>query len=328
MKTYYVGSLKWYIEFNQEKMRKAQQALVSVKRDLRTWAVGSANHTAALEELKKLTAEIVAYKKAIHRDTRLMRHPEVIRRSRIAETIEQLTQRMGLDADSVYCYGNVGARTGATNVFVRAEKEKDWNYYAKSCKFPKISYHISLGAGPDWDQQVEARGLAFLGGMITLEAKPARRHKKALALAESLNVELYEAAWARKERGYSAVLERGFIAVKRTSLGILPVTGYHSDSALAAVEGAHRKFQNLDVEELPVDRRDVPLDAVATWADADAVGACAPGVKNWCDTVGIDHTEDSVPLIDVIRGYYQKPAPEARAIILRVLRNHPVKKAA
>ncbi|EGQ60416.1 hypothetical protein GGI1_00295, partial [Acidithiobacillus sp. GGI-221] len=151
------------------------------------------------------------------------------------------------------------------------------------------------------------------------------RSRKALELAARYNIELLEAAWMRKGRGFQVTTEIGFIAVKRTSLGLIPTTAYHSESAMAAVEGSHRKFQNID--HLPLEVRDVPADAVVTWSDAKAIGACESGVKNWCDLVGIDHAAASVPLIDVVRGYYLKPAPEAKAIILRVLKSCPRKAA-
>jgi hypothetical protein len=161
--------------------------------------------------------------------------------------------------------------------------------------------------------------------MLTLSAKPAHkgRNRKALELAEKYDIELFEAIWMRKGRGFQVTTETGFIAVKRTSLGVIPTTAYHGDSAMTAVNGSHRKFQNID--NLPLELRDVPVDAVATWADAKAVGACESGVRNWCDLVGLDHTVASVPLIEVVRGYYRKPAPEAKAIILRVLKAFPRK---
>jgi hypothetical protein len=216
-------------------------------------------------------------------------------------------------------------------VEAKTENTKNWDYYAKSYTrcggFPKIEHDVLITVDPDWGKQVYDRDLEFLGGMLTLSAKPAHkgRNRKALELAARYDIELLEAIWMRKGRGFQVTTETGFIAVKHTSLGVIPTTAYHSESAMTAVEGAHRKFQNID--DLPLEVRDVPMDAVATWADADGVGACRSGVTNWCNLVGIDHTASSVPLIDVVRGYYLKPAPEAKAIILRVLRSCPRKAA-
>jgi hypothetical protein len=304
----------------------ARKVLITVKKELKTLSTGCPEHTAALSLKAGLDLRIAGYTKHIADAQRLKKNPEVLRRNAICESIERIANYgMGLEkADMVNCYVNdaVGGKVEAAT-----ENTKNWKYYAKSCTFPKTEHDVVITVDPDWDKRVSGRGLEFLGGMLTLSAKPAHRgrNRKALELAARYDIQLFEATWMRKGRGFQVTTETGFIAVKHTSLGMIPTTAYHSESAMAAVDGSHRKFQNID--NLPLELRDVPADAVATWADAGAVGACESGVKNWCNLVGIDHTAASVPLIEVVRGYYRKPAPEAKAIILRVLRSCPRKAA-
>lgn len=322
MKTIYMGTLSRTIETATVGLNAAIKALIPVKKELKIWQPGRPEHTAASALKSALDTKIAGFQKQIADAQRLKKNPEVLRRHAICESVEYIGE-YGMDlgkANSVRCYVN-DAPGG--KIEAKTENSKNWDYYAKSCKFPKIEHDVLITVDPDWDKQVKNRGLEFLGGMLTLGAKPAHkgRNRTALELAETFDIELFEAVWMRKGRGFQVTTETGFIAVKRTSLGLIPTTAYHGESAMAAVKGSHRKFQNID--DLPLELRDVPVDAVATWADAEAVGACGPGVKNWCNGVGIDHTAESVPLLEVVRGYYRSPASEAKAIILRVLKASP-----
>ncbi|MDA8153635.1 MAG: hypothetical protein M0003_13175 [Acidithiobacillus sp.] len=330
MKTIYMCNLNSTIKTVTAELAASIKALTPVKKELKTWQPGRPEHEAAMALKAVQDTRIAHFKKRIADAQRLKKNPEVLRRHKICESVERLAKYgMGLsNADSVKCYVNDAA---GGKVEGKTENTKNWNYYAKSYTkaggFPKVEHDVVITVDPNWDKQVYDRDLEFLGGMLTLAARPAHRgrNRKALELAAKFDIELFDAAWMRKGRGFQVTTESGFIAVKRTSLGLIPTTAYHSESALAAVEGSHRKFQNID--HLPLEIRDVPADAVATWADADGVGACRAGVINWCNLVGIDHTASSVPLIEVVRGYYLKPAPEAKAIILRVLKSCPRKAA-
>lgn len=326
MKTIYMHDLNRTIKTATAELDASLKALAPVKKELKTWQPGRPEHAAAMVAKSELDQKIANCKKRIAVAERLKKNPEVLRRHAICEAVEGIAgDGMGLaKADLVACYVNdaPGGKVEAVT-----ENVKNWHYYAKSFRFPKIEHDVIITVNPDWDKAVRDRDLPFLGGMLTMSAKPAHkgRHRKALELAAQLGSELFEAVWVRKGRGFQVTMENGFIAVKRTSLGLIPATAYHGESAMGAVEGCHRKFQNID--HLPLEIRDVPADAVATWADAGAVGACREGVINWCNLVGIDHAKASVPLIDVVRGYYLKPMPEAKAIILRVLRSCPRKAA-
>lgn len=326
MKTIYMYELNYTIKTATADLAASRKALVPVKKELRTWQPGRPEHDAATALQAELNKQIADFKKQIADAQRLKKNPEVIRRHEICESVERLAEYgMGLEkADTVICYVNDAP---GDKVEAETENTNNWHYYPKSFKFPKVEHDVVITVNPDWDKAVQDRDLEFLGGMLTLSAKPSHkgRNRKALELAEKYDIDLLDAVWMRKGRGFQVARESGFIAVKHTSLGVIPSTAYHSESAMAAVEGSHRKFQNID--HLPLELRDVPVDAVATWADAAGVGACRTGVVNWCNLVGIDHRAESVPLLDVVRGYYLKPAPEAKAIILRVLKSCPRKAA-
>ncbi len=331
MKTIYMCNLNSTIKTVTADLAASIKALIPVKKELKTWQPGRPEHEAALALKAALDTRIAHFRKQLADAKRLKKSPEVLRRHAICGSVERLA-KYGMDlakADSVNCYVN-DAPGG--KVEAATENTNNWNYYAKSYTkaggFPKVEHDVVITVDPNWDKQVYDRDLEFLGGMLTLAARPAHkgRNRKALELAAKYDIVLLEAVWMRKGRGFQVTTESGFIAVKHTSLGLIPATAYHSTtSAMNAVEGSHRKFQNID--SLPLEVRDVPADAVATWADAAGVGACRTGVIHWCNLVGIDHTASSVPLIEVVRGYYLKPAPEAKAIILRVLKSCPRKAA-
>lgn len=326
MKTFYTANLNAKIKTASKALAEALDDVAAVKKEMRIWQKGRPQHDALQAQKAGLDRRIAYFKKQIAETQRLLKNPEVVRRNRICHDIEAIAEvDMDLDkADSVRCY--VNDAVGGGKVEAKTENSTNWGYYAKSCKYPKIEHDVRITVDPDWDKQVYNKDLEFLGGMLTLSAKPLHkgRQRKAVGLAEKHGVDLFEAVWMRKSRGFQVVTESGFIAVKRTSLGVIPATAYHSESPMAAVEGCYRKLKHIDeFGELPLELRDVPIDAVATWADADAVGACHPGVKAWCDAVDISYRTGKVPLIDVVRGYYRKPAPEAKAIILHVLRAYP-----
>ncbi len=247
MKTIYMCTLNSTIKIATDKLADASKALIPVNKELKTWQPGRPEYDAAMSLKMALDTRIKGLKKRIADAERMKKNPEVLRRHEICESVERIA-KYGMDlakADLVGCYVNDVADGKVEAV---TENTKNWDYYAKSCKFPKVEHDIVITVDPDWDGQVYDRDLEFLGGMLTLGAKPAHkgRNRKALELAKTLGVDLFEAVWMRKGRGFQVTTETGFIAIKRTSLGPIPSTGYHSTTALGAVEGSHRKYQNID----------------------------------------------------------------------------------
>lgn len=325
MKTYPgISYINWKINNHKKTIAKLQNQLPAIYQELRTWKKDMPQYAAAAAQKADLMDKIRGCKKELAANQRLLKNPEVIRRNEIVLAVESIVEAMFPSFKNTphYPCGFVGQKVEALT-----DTEYDYEYYAKSYGHPKKIFSIEVTVQPDWDTAVQAQGLAYLGGLLTLSAKPALRQRKAMALAKTMGIELFEASWMKQRKGYQVDMETGFIAVKRTSLGLLPHTAYHGTDPVEAVKAAQRKWENTDYQ-LPLEKRDVPADAVATWADANAVGACTPGVQNWCSQVGIDYTQESVPLLDVVRGYYMHPMPEAKAVILRVLRQHPVRHAA
>lgn len=330
MKNYpLVSTIHYDIQRYTKSLKALRGQLTAVRRELRTWQEGTEQYATAAAQKADLSSQIQKLKKQIAVGQRLLKNPEVIRRDRIVRDVDAIVTDMLPSLEGTPHYVRVNIEQNTAEAYTVTEY--DHNYYSRSYGHPKKIYSVMVTVNPDWDKAVQARGLAYAGGMLTLSAKPAKAKKAlrpALDLAATLGIELVEASWMTQRRwGYQVHTEKGFIAVKRSKIGTLSHTAYHDADPLRAVKGAYRKFQNVG-DAFPLEHRDVPADAVATWADAKAVGACTSGVKSWCAAVGIDHTQDSVLLIDVVRGYYMRPMPEAKAIILRVLRQYPVVHAA
>lgn len=157
-----------------------------------------------------------------------------------------------------------------------------------------------------WLVDVHARGLAVVDGMLTLDAEPVQGH----------GPELFRAAWVEQGRGFDLNCRRGYIA----RLG--DVT-YHAASARAALDGVMRKAGHkparragvVDLEKLARRHGDLPV----YFDDARAVGACASGIRSWCEALGISSRETT--LAEVVAGYKLRPMPEAMAVIRRVVRD-------
>ncbi|MEL5850212.1 MAG: hypothetical protein U7M05_12755, partial [Candidatus Igneacidithiobacillus chanchocoensis] len=182
--------------------------------------------------------------------------------------------------------------------------------------------------------KVEARGLAVAGGMLTLDARRLTKgHRAARDVAEKHGVEIYEAAWVKRGRGFQISKEEGFLGAARLPLG--GIVSYHSTTAMGAVDGAIRKRANLpnltECQNLAdrLARREIDTAGIrVTIADAHATGACTAGIRSWCNRVGIDYSVPSVPLDDVLRGYQKAPVKEALAVIFKLVRDHSRSKAA
>ncbi|EGQ64235.1 hypothetical protein GGI1_24246, partial [Acidithiobacillus sp. GGI-221] len=125
------------IETATAALADACKALIPVKRELKTWRPGRPEHVAAMALKARLDQQIKGFKKRIADASRLKRNPEVLRRHKIRKLVERLaTYDMGLEkADSVLCYVNDAA---GGKVEAITENTKNWNYYAKSFKFPKV----------------------------------------------------------------------------------------------------------------------------------------------------------------------------------------------
>jgi hypothetical protein len=176
--------------------------------------------------------------------------------------------------------------------------------------------HHRITVPHGWLTRVHKRGLANLGGLLTLDASP-------LDHAPS-GVDLYAATWAQQGRGYDVATVRGYLAVSGAE-------HYHGATAAKAVAGLARKIRASELTREWASLRDATharfRAAVAGHenltvrvSDARAIGACEYGIQSWCNQVGIDYERGRASLAEVLAGYEQSPAPEARGAILHALR--------
>jgi hypothetical protein len=169
----------------------------------------------------------------------------------------------------------------------------------------------------DWRLRVERKGLASLGGMMTLDAHP---------LIPDGNVRIYAATWARQGRGFSVTVDRGYIA-------LLDDEHFHAESAQAAIKGVRRKLKAADA---PVRGRVSPYDLsiegfIARYkgrnlsvsvSDAEDSGSCDFGIRSWCKFVELDYFSGAAPLEMVLDGFRKRPQEEVRRAVVHAVRLH------
>lgn len=179
--------------------------------------------------------------------------------------------------------------------------------------------HHRVTVPMDWRTRILKRGLATLGGMLTLTAEQMVSHG---------GVELFQATWVEQGRGYQVNVRQGTIA-------LLDDESFHAEDAQKAIDGVLRKVKragggprgaNRSAYELTTEelirryQRYGDLDVIAQ--DAYSAGACEFGVRSWCERVGIDLEEGSVPLCRLLDGFAQSPLIEVRRTILHVVAEH------
>lgn len=169
----------------------------------------------------------------------------------------------------------------------------------------------------DWLVRVQRRGLATLGGMLTLDLHP---------LEAAGDVCVYAATWARQGRGYEVRVDRGYIA---TLLG----EHYHAETAERAIVGVRRKAK---LASYPIRARFEPYEvtveafverykrsyAVVTIDDARDTGSCEFGIRSWCESVGLSYEYGSAPLQKILQGFRKLPQVEVRRAVVHAVRRH------
>jgi hypothetical protein len=180
-------------------------------------------------------------------------------------------------------------------------------------------HHVCVPA--DWRVRVLGRGLAHLGGMLTLDA-----HR----LQAPDDVQLYAATWARQGRGYDVVVERGYV-------GIVGDEHFHAETPERAVEGARRKaraagrerkapFQPLSVTVDEFIKRYRKVPTTVRVSDAEETGSCDYGIRSWCAAVGLDYAAGEAPLSEVLDGFKLRPQVEVRRAVLFAVRRYSAEK--
>lgn len=168
----------------------------------------------------------------------------------------------------------------------------------------------------DWRIRVERKGLAVLGGLITLDALP---------MEAPTSIELYAAVWASQVRGYAVKTDRGFIAVAGGD-------SFHSDTADGAISGLRRKGRSGSSRAAAIADMKSAVDVFITkysrcaidvsLEDARKSGSCEYGIRSWCASVGIDIARAQVPMAELLEGFRRMPQTEVRRAVLRAVRRN------
>lgn len=192
----------------------------------------------------------------------------------------------------------------------------DWDYYAKSCKYPKKIVSTLITVPAAWRIRVLKRGLAEVGGMMTLDAQEIKGMPPGISV--------FFAVWLAQGRGYELRNERGFIAIAGD-------IEYHADSIDAAIRGISKKLKtistNIAINNL-LDKHGIEKiiskfpNLTVTISDALATGACEYGIRSWCHAVELDYDAGAAPLADVYTGYQSRPISYARGAIIHALRRN------
>lgn len=177
--------------------------------------------------------------------------------------------------------------------------------------------HHLITVPRDWRLRVERKGLASLGGLMTLDAHP---------LIPDGEVSVYAATWARQGRGFSVAVDRGYIA-------LLNEEHFHAGSAQAAIKGVRRKVKAADapVRGL-VSPYDLSIESFITRyqgrnlsvsvGDAEDSGSCDFGIRSWCEFVGLDYANGAAPLSLVLEGFRLRPQEEVRRAVVHAVSRH------
>jgi hypothetical protein len=168
----------------------------------------------------------------------------------------------------------------------------------------------------DWRLRVERKGLALLGGLLTLDA---------LQLEAPAGIELYAAVWASQGRGYDVKTDRGFIAVAGTE-------SFHGDSAEKAIAGLLRKGRSATTRAATIADMKSAVDAFVmkylkcainvSLDDARKSGSCEYGIRSWCESAGIDIDRMHVPMAELLEGFRRMPQTEVRRAVLHAVRRN------
>ena len=183
--------------------------------------------------------------------------------------------------------------------------------------------HHAITVPKDWRVRVERKGLANLGGMMTLDAHP---------LVPDGDVLVYAATWARQGRGFDVKVDHGYIAM-------LCREHFHAETAQAAIKGVRRKVKSIGAPArtavspyaLTVDAfvsRYAKRDVMVSVSDAQESGSCDFGIRSWCEFVGVDYDDGDAPLAHILEGFRMRPQEEVRRAVLYALRRHRAERKA
>jgi hypothetical protein len=203
----------------------------------------------------------------------------------------------------------------ATDVDYTIDLDRNYDVYRGAYKGwgANVDLH-RIRVPTDWRVRVERKGLAMLGGLMTLDALP---------LEAPAGIALYAAVWARQGRGYAVKTDRGFIAVAGDE-------SFHGDTAEIAIAGLRRKGRSAPARAASIADMKSAVDVFITkyskcdidvsLDDARKSGSCEYGIRSWCASVGIDIARVKVPMAELLEGFRRMPQTEVRRAVLRAVR--------
>lgn len=211
----------------------------------------------------------------------------------------------------------------ASEVGYELQLGKNWDVYKGSFKGWAANVDIHRIRVPaDWRLRVQRKGLANLGGLMTLDAHP---------LMTEGGIELYAATWVEQERGYAVTVARGYIAR-------LDSEHFHASSRESAIEGVRRKLLKSRALEQTASapssyamsveafiQRHAGLKLQVSLADARAAGTCEYGIRSWCAAVGLSYEAGQASLAQVLECFRIRPQQEVRSVVLQAVRRHRTK---
>lgn len=209
----------------------------------------------------------------------------------------------------------VGFADTTTEVDYTIDLDRNYDVYRGAYKAwgANVDLH-KIRVPADWRIRVERKGLALLGGLMTLDALP---------MEAPAGIELYAAVWASQGSGYAVKTDRGFIAVAGGE-------SFHSDTADGAISGLRRKGRSAPARAAMIADMKSAVDAfIAKYTkcainvsldDARNSGSCEYGIRSWCESVGIDIARAQVPMAELLEGFQRMPQTELRCAVLRAVR--------
>lgn len=166
---------------------------------------------------------------------------------------------------------------GALSPSVGCSADTVWDRGGK-CRSGTASLH-TLYVPDDWRTAVDAVGLAVVDGLLTLDARPAGEGA-------------YAARWIEQSRGTALRHVDGYLA--RAS-AIAPWAHGATVASARRTSAARLRAMDSEVEALDcsADHR-LSLAAALIAAEAGTLGACAAGVRDWCERHLPGRTEATV----------------------------------
>lgn len=233
-------------------------------------------------------------------------------RKRTVTQYAQQTFRHGASGGTKFM---VGFADKTTEVTYTTDLGRNYDLYRGAYKGwgANVDLH-QIRVPADWRMRVERKGLALLGGLMTLDA---------LQIEAPAGIELYAAVWASQGRGYAVNTDRGFIAVAGSE-------SFHSDTAEGAISGLRRKGRSTPKRAAMISDMKSAVNAFITkytrynidvsLDDARRSGSCEYGIHSWCATVGIDICRAQVPMVELLEGFRRLPQTEVRRAVLSAVK--------